>query len=109
VAETGAKKPRRIVALNGDKLGLVAGSVVATVVMAQCFFVQHVDGPTAALRVGWAFVIAYGAAFFLVRVILRTTIFEFVIQAREKKAKKRSRDKEKRSEAAGAAATAQAQ
>lgn len=69
---------------------MVAGSTVATIVMALCFFYQEVDVLTAAIRVGWAFVVSYAAAFFLVRIILRTTIYEFVVQERERKAKRKS-------------------
>lgn len=78
-------KLKRVVALDGDKLGHVVGTVVATAVMALCFFYQEVDGYTAAARVGWAFVLSYGATFFLVRVILRTTLSEFIEQDRANK------------------------
>lgn len=77
------KKKGRKIALDGDKLGHVVGTTVALAVMAICFYFQKVDGVTAAVRVGWAFVIGYGATFFLVRVILRTTLFEFVQHERE--------------------------
>ncbi len=93
MAETGTKKQRRVVALNGDKLGLVTGSVFATAVLALCFFYRQTDTSTAAIRAGWAFVVAYGAAFFLVRVVLRTTLYEFAQRERERRAtKKRARD-----------------
>ena len=72
------KDGKRLVALNGDKLGLIAGSVVGLAVMAVCFYWQKVDGITVAVRVGWAFVIAYGVTFFFVRLLLRITLFEFV-------------------------------
>lgn len=77
--KNGAKKGNKLsVTLDGDKLGQIAGATVALVVMAMCFYYQKVDGYTAATRVGWAFVLSYAAVFFLVRVILRTTLFEFI-------------------------------
>lgn len=78
------KKTGRVVALDGDKLGHIVGAGVALVVMALCFFYQKVDGFATALRVGWAFVIAYGTTFFFIRILLRVALFEFVIQKQEK-------------------------
>ena len=72
------KKFKRVVALDGHRLGLVNGTAIALVVMAFSFFYQQVEFVTAGIRVGWAFVAAYGATFFLIRVILRTTLFEFI-------------------------------
>jgi len=72
------KKLKRVVALDGHRLGLVNGMAIALVVMAFSFFYQHVEFLTTGIRVGWAFVAAYGATFFLIRVILRTTLFEFL-------------------------------
>ena len=60
------------------------GVIVALVVMAICFFVQKADGYTTAIRVGWAFVVAYGATFVLIRIILRVTLFEFVVDKKKK-------------------------
>ena len=81
------KQSKRILVLDGDKLGHIMGVLVALVVMAICFFVQKADGYTTAIRVGWAFVVAYGATFVLIRIILRVTLFEFVV---DKKKKERS-------------------
>ena len=83
------KASGRVVALDGDKLGAVVGAVLAIIVMALCFFMRQVDGFTVATRVGWAFVAGYGATFFLVRFILRTTLIEFVEHQKEKKESRR--------------------
>lgn len=72
------KGAKLTVALDGDKLGQIVGAMVALIVMALCFYYQKVDGYTAATRVGWAFVLSYASVFFLVRVVLRTTLFEFI-------------------------------
>jgi len=72
------KKFKRVVALDGHRLGLVNGTAIALVVMAFSFFYQQVEFVATGIRVGWAFVAAYGATFFLIRVILRTTLFEFI-------------------------------
>lgn len=83
------KKIKRVLALDGHRLGLVGGTVLALAVMAACFYVRGVDGLTAATRTGWAFVAGYGAVFFLVRVILRTTLAEFIQFSESKKRKAR--------------------
>lgn len=84
------KQSKRILVLDGDKLGHIVGVLVALVVMAICFFVQKADGYTTAIRVGWAFVVAYGATFVLVRIILRVTLFEFVVDKKKKERSLRS-------------------
>ena len=60
------------------------GVLVALIVMVICFFVQKADGYTTAIRVGWAFVVAYGATFLLIRIVLRVTLFEFVVDKKKK-------------------------
>ena len=72
------KKLKRVVALDGHRLGLISGTAIALVVMAFSFFYQHVEFLATGIRTGWAFVAGYGATFFLARVILRTTLFEFL-------------------------------
>ena len=72
----------KVVALNGNRLGQIGGAVVACVVMAFSFYMREVDAFTAFTRVGWAFVIGYGATFFLVRVILVTTLRQMVEERR---------------------------
>lgn len=72
------KKFKRVVALDGHRLGLVNGMAIAAIVMAFSFFYQRSEFLATGIRVGWAFVAAYAATFFLIRVILRTTLFEFL-------------------------------
>lgn len=83
--EGGEKRLKRVIPLNGDKLGFVAGAIMATAVMVVCFYYQRADGVTTAIRVAWTFVITYGIVFFFVRTILRITLLEFVEQTRSKK------------------------
>lgn len=83
------KKIKRVVALDGHRLGLVGGTALALAVMAACFYLRGVDAVTAATRTGWAFVAGYGAIFFLIRVILRTTLSEFIQHHETKKKKNR--------------------
>lgn len=72
------KKFKRVVALDGHRLGLISGMAIAVVVMGVSFFYQHAEFLATGIRTGWAFVAGYAATFFLVRVILRTTLFEFL-------------------------------
>ena len=73
----------KVVALDGGKLGSIVGSAVSCIVMAFSFYVRDVDAFTAFTRSGWAFVIAYGATFFLVRVILRTTLRQMLEERKQ--------------------------
>ncbi len=74
-----------VVALDGDKLGQIAGTIAALLVMAFCFFYHHTDALTATIRAGWAFVVGYGATFFFARIILYTTLFELVKAERDRR------------------------
>lgn len=82
------KKNKRVIALDGDKLGMIGGMVGAFIVLIVCL-INHVSTITSLTRMGWGFVICYGATFFLVRVILRTTLIEMIEQEKlEKKQRK---------------------
>lgn len=90
MAETNSKAParstkkgKRVVAFDGDKLGHVAALVVAVGIMGFCFFYRKMDLAPTLVRVGWVFVATYGLTFFFVRTILRTTLFELVVQQQE--------------------------
>jgi hypothetical protein len=71
-------KAPRMVALNADKLGAIAGGLTALGVALIQMFVQEAGPMTTIVRSAWAFVGAYAAVFFLVRTILRTTLFEML-------------------------------
>lgn len=92
--EGGEKKLKRVIPLNGEKLGHIGGAIMATIVMIICFVYQRADAATTAIRVAWTFVIGYGVTFFFVRTLLRVTLTEFVLQAREKKGKRLGKDEE---------------
>lgn len=82
---------KKVIPLDGDKLGLIGGLIGAIAVLLLSTFLNRGDLATTLIRVGWAFVICYGATFFLVRMILRTTLQEMIEQdkaQREKKKKK---------------------
>jgi hypothetical protein len=72
-----ANKTKKVIALDGDKLGMIGGMVGAFIVLIICL-VFHVSTITSLIRIGWGFVICYGATFFLVSVILRTTLIETI-------------------------------
>lgn len=76
------KRPRKVVALDGDKLGMIGGMLGATVVLMIGFFSQTGTITATLIRMGWVFVVCYGAIFFLVRVILRTTLKEMIEEER---------------------------
>ena len=85
MARSEAKKPRRVVALDGSRLGNITGSCLACGTLAWCFFYREMDLASTMIRSGWAFVMGYGATFFLARAILRVTLYQAL---EEKKARR---------------------
>ena len=74
------KPPRLAIALDPDRLALLAGAVVALLVMIVSAFVRHADLPTALLRAGIAMVVCYAATFILVAIVKRVTLTEVAIR-----------------------------
>ncbi|MBN2308920.1 MAG: hypothetical protein JXR94_08125 [Candidatus Hydrogenedentes bacterium] len=77
----GKKQPRQVLALDCDKLGLLGGMTLATVVMAVSFY-REVSILEAVFRATVTFLVGYVAVFILTRTILHTALSEFV-RARE--------------------------
>ena len=94
-----SKKQKKIIPLDGDKLGMIGGTVGGTIVLIISFFLHTGNIVTTIIRVGWAFVICYGATFFLVRMILRTTLIDMVDQEKMAKAEAKRLKKEAENEA----------
>ncbi len=95
-----ANKTKKVIALDGDKLGMIGGMVGAFIVLIICL-VFHVSTITSLIRMGWGFVICYGATFFLVRVILRTTLIEMIEQEKMEKATQKNASNETNENAEG--------
>ena len=85
-----------VVRLDGERLGHIAGGVAALLVMAVSLYVHKADALTTFTRSGWAFVAAYGATFFLVRVILRVTLRQVLEDRRNALEAKRAQRREQR-------------
>lgn len=93
IQEEGAQEPKKsardrsksqvVLALDADRLGLTTGALVATIVMALSFL-QQADGLAVSFRTGIAFVGTYAATFFFVRIVLRSTLFELVLDTKDK-------------------------
>jgi hypothetical protein len=94
--------PARTLALDGDKLGFIAGSTVALGVALVQMFLRDADLLTTLVRSGWAFVAAYAAVFFLVRTILRTTLFEMLAEKESRRDARRQQLRDAREKAAAA-------
>lgn len=92
--------PARTLALDGDKLGFIAGSTIALGVALVQMFLREADLLTTLVRSGWAFVGAYAAVFFLVRIILRTTLFEMLAEKESRREARRQQLREARDKAA---------
>ena len=90
-------KSKKVVALDGDKLGMVGGMFGAIIVLIISLYAHPGDMMTTVIRMGMAFVICYGATFFLVRMILRTTLQEMIeLDKKKKRDRKDARDAEKK-------------
>jgi len=92
--------PARTIALDGDKLGFIAGGAVAFGVALVQMFLRDADLLTTLVRSGWSFVAAYAAVFFLVRTILRTTLFEMLAEKESRREARRQQLREAREKAA---------
>lgn len=90
----------KVVTLDGDKLGHVAGGIAAVAVMAWQALYRDAGPGTMLVRGGWAFVGVYAAAFFFTRVLLRETIKQVVVEKRERREERRRRQQEARQKAA---------
>lgn len=85
-----------VIALDGHKLGHIAGATAGFAVMALLMYFRHADAYTTFTRAGWTFVVAYGSTFFLVRVTLRTTLAQLALERRIALKEKREWHKEQR-------------
>lgn len=85
-----------VIALDGHKLGHIVGALVAFTVLSLSLFLHNADGLATFTRVGWSFVVAYGATYFLVRVILLTTLTLLALEKRTALMEKRAKHKEQR-------------
>ena len=65
-----SSKPKKVVALDGDKLGMIGGTIGAIIVLIISLYLHPGDMWTTVIRMGTAFVICYGGTFFLVRIRL---------------------------------------
>jgi hypothetical protein len=90
----------RTLALDADRLGAIAGGVIALLVALVQMFLRDADPLTTVTRSGWAFVGAYAAVFYLVRTILRTTLFEMLGEKTARREAKREQMREARENAA---------
>ncbi len=88
-----SKKRPPIVGLDSDKLGMLAGAVLATAVMIICFF-RGVPGGEVLWRVAITFVVTYAVTFVMVFVVLHTILGELVAAKRRDRAAARSEEEE---------------
>ena len=102
--KTRKKRPRKVVALDGDKLGMIGGTLGAMLILMIGFFSQTGTVTTTLIRMGWVFVVCYGAIFFLVRMILRTTLREMIEEEKALWRKKKAAAKAANAETAAKAA-----
>ncbi len=85
-----------VIALDGHRLGHIAGAIVGFAVMTLLLALENADALTTFKRAGWSFVVSYGATFFLIRVILRTTLTQLAHEKRAALQEKREWHKEQR-------------
>lgn len=95
MADSGKKSstPKKVIPLDGDKLGMIGGTIGAIIVLFVSLSVHSGDLLTTIIRMGWAFVICYGGTFFLVRMVLRTTLQEMIeLEKEAKRAKQEAKE-----------------
>ncbi|MFP6581068.1 MAG: hypothetical protein VCD00_00775 [Candidatus Hydrogenedentota bacterium] len=85
---------KKVIPLDGDKLGMIVGLLGAIAVLLIGIFANRGDLPAILIRAGWTFVICYGATFFLVRMILRTTLQEMIEQEKLEREQERALKKD---------------
>ena len=66
------KKPRPVLTMDSDKLGMAAGAFFATLVMAVGFFYTDLTGWEVAFRTSVTFAVVYAVTFVFVRILLAT-------------------------------------
>ncbi len=98
-----------VIALDGHKLGHITGAIVAFIVLTLLLALGNADAITTFKRVGWSFVVSYGATFFLIRVILRTTLTQLALEKRTALQEKRDRHREQRMRGDASAPSAEAE
>ena len=80
------KRERVAFLLDADRLGLLAGTFCAVVVMGICFFIQNVGGLEVAFRAVVTFGLAYVAVHVLVRAVLQPILGQRIARSRRKPA-----------------------
>lgn len=109
MAVTGSGKKSMVIALDGHKLGHIAGAIVGFTVLALLLVLENADALTTFKRAGWSFVVSYGATFFLIRVILRTTLTQLALEKRVALQEKRDWHKEQRKQGDSSTSTTEAE
>jgi TRAP-type mannitol/chloroaromatic compound transport system permease large subunit len=95
------KQPRLAIALDPDRLALLAGSVVALIVFAVSVFIRNADLSAAALRAGIVLVVVYAATFILVLVVKRVTLTEIALRKEEERQRARQQAQESEGKSGG--------
>jgi hypothetical protein len=78
------KRERVAFLLDADRLGLLAGTFCAVVVMGICFFIQDVGGFEVAFRAVVTFGLTYVAIHVLVRVVLQPMLGARIARSRKR-------------------------
>jgi len=87
------------IALDPDRLGLLAGAAAGTVVLVVSLFYRDMDLPSAAVRAGLTCVVGYAAAFILVTIVKRVALSELAEHQEEER--ERSQDRTNSDETPG--------
>lgn len=101
----GTKRAPRVLALDADRLGQVAGALAALPVALAQMFYRDADPLTTIVRSGWTYVGTYAATFVMVRLFLRASLFQMLDDKRARREERRRKLKERQAEAKMGAAT----
>lgn len=93
------QRSHRVVPLDADRLGHIAGALGALPVALIQMFVRDADLLTTLVRSGWIYVGIYAAVFMLVRLFLRASLYQMLDEKRSRREDRRRRMKERQAEA----------
>ncbi len=95
----GTKRAPRVVALDADRLGHIAGALAALPVALAQMFYRDADLLTTLVRGGWTYVGVYAATFAMVRLFLRASLFQMLEDKRARREERRRKLKERQADA----------
>ena len=103
-----ARKPPKVVPLDGDRLGHIGAATAALIVALTQMFWRDAGPMVTLVRSGWTYVGVYAAVYLLVRLFLRASLFQMLEDKRDRRDERRRMMRERQEAARSGPAPAQA-